>query len=885
MAGFARKVTIEHKARIRRQIEYTPKEGKRTAAGSYKAVSIVLENASKISDVASMDHVVKVYPVEMHFLRGIAPSSSDRPPQSEGPQLSAGKGQATRRALRETDTTAYSAHVMLQIDKLHRKGITGKGIKIALIDTGVSRSILLGHLCQPPTPNLQVPSPRLTDHTQVDYEHPALGGCFGPGCLFSFGTDLVHGEPTPRDCNGHGTSVAGIIGKQPDALGFTGAAPGAQLGMYRITCSGSFASDVMVDAIYRALNEGVDIISSSAGLPGGWPDSLLSAAAARAVESGVVFVQGTGNDGEAGLFTLMDPAVGHGVISVGSVRNRASADMVNEAKYTIGDDGIEVPFHFHPTIPSDNFTGTPMQVYAMPVGDDTHRACGPLPPDMPDLSDKLVLLPFRPGEEGHCSLRARIQSVHEMGAAARILAYQAHSGWNASTVFLEKLPEGVVGVGMLGFDMANAMLEELQSGRNVLVTAHSRKDGPVVYVETPHEESAGAVSAFSSWGPSWNLGLRPSLTAVGEEIMTTVAGGRDSHGYTVRGGTSATGPLIAAVVALIGEARGSLDAATVESLLVSHSYPQLYHDGKTFLPYLAPVAQQGGGLARAYDAAYATTLIHPAGLSFSDTEHRAASLNFTIKNVGQDAVTYRLSHVPAVTMYVFAQNGTLSSHPRELGDVKAPAAITLSDTIVTVAPGNTASIRVSASAPDGLDASRMPLWSGWIAINGSDSTSLSVPYQGFSGSIRKQQVLAPDGASLVYQNVSVREGTSIVLPAPGSIATSQLVLNINAALGTPLVRAEVVSVNDTADGTSTTTTSFGQVSGFPVQWRPNSNVLEAGTPDLLQFTRFEWNGQLDTGDKVPKGPYKLVVRALRIFGNPDNDDDWDISESPVFDII
>ncbi|KAF9765905.1 hypothetical protein IL306_001739 [Fusarium sp. DS 682] len=33
---------------------------------------------------------------------------------------------------------AYSPHVMTQVDKLRKKGITGHGIKVAVIDTGVS---------------------------------------------------------------------------------------------------------------------------------------------------------------------------------------------------------------------------------------------------------------------------------------------------------------------------------------------------------------------------------------------------------------------------------------------------------------------------------------------------------------------------------------------------------------------------------------------------------------------------------------------------------------------------------------------------------------------------------------------------------------------------
>ena len=82
--------------------------------------------------------------------------------------------------------------------------MTGSGIKVAIIDTG------------------------------VDYTHPGLGGCFGKGCRVAYGYDFVGDAYTgenfpipdedPRDaCNGHGTHVAGIIGAN-DIL-FNGVAP------------------------------------------------------------------------------------------------------------------------------------------------------------------------------------------------------------------------------------------------------------------------------------------------------------------------------------------------------------------------------------------------------------------------------------------------------------------------------------------------------------------------------------------------------------------------------------------------------------------------------------------------------------------------------------
>jgi minor extracellular serine protease Vpr len=64
--------------------------------------------------------------------------------------------------------------------------------------------------------------------TGIDYDHPDLGGCFGPGCRVEVGWDFVGDastrshlppttpcptpDPDPDDCNGHGTHVAGIVG-------------------------------------------------------------------------------------------------------------------------------------------------------------------------------------------------------------------------------------------------------------------------------------------------------------------------------------------------------------------------------------------------------------------------------------------------------------------------------------------------------------------------------------------------------------------------------------------------------------------------------------------------------------------------------------------------
>lgn len=96
-----------------------------------------------------------------------------------------------------------------------------------------------------------------------------MGGDFGAGHKVAFGRDLVgddyDGSNIPRpdddplDCDGHGTHVSGIIGGE-DAF-FTGVAPNATLGMYRVFgCVGSVGNDVLIEAFLEAEKSGGKLI-------------------------------------------------------------------------------------------------------------------------------------------------------------------------------------------------------------------------------------------------------------------------------------------------------------------------------------------------------------------------------------------------------------------------------------------------------------------------------------------------------------------------------------------------------------------------------------------------------------------------------------------------
>jgi subtilisin family serine protease len=171
--------------------------------------------------------------------------------------------------------------------------INGEGMKIAIVDTG------------------------------IDYTHPDLGGCFGPGCKVEGGYDFVNNDNDPIDDQGHGTHCAGIAAGD-GAL--KGVAPKAKLYAYKVLDdggSGSFSE--VISGIERAVDpnddgnfsDKVDVISLSLG-GGGDPDDPVSKAIDNAVDAGVIAVVAAGNDGPS-KGSIGSPGCARNALTVGAI--------------------------------------------------------------------------------------------------------------------------------------------------------------------------------------------------------------------------------------------------------------------------------------------------------------------------------------------------------------------------------------------------------------------------------------------------------------------------------------------------------------------------------------------------------------------------------------
>jgi len=171
--------------------------------------------------------------------------------------------------------------------------LTGKGVSIGIIDTG------------------------------VDYTHGDLGGCFGEGCKVVDGYDFANDDEDPMDERGHGTHVAATAAG--DGV-LKGVAPDAEIYAYKVfRSSGGAKEGWTISAIERAVdpnNDGdfsdsLDIISMSLG-DSRKEYSPLVEAVDNAVDSGVIAVVAAGNSG-SDIITIKTPGISLKAITVGAV--------------------------------------------------------------------------------------------------------------------------------------------------------------------------------------------------------------------------------------------------------------------------------------------------------------------------------------------------------------------------------------------------------------------------------------------------------------------------------------------------------------------------------------------------------------------------------------
>jgi subtilisin family serine protease len=536
----------------------------------------------------------------------------------------------------------------------------------------------------------------------IDYNHPDLGGGFGPGHKVVGGYDFVNGDADPMDDNGHGTHVAGIIAGDPAGpTGRTGEAPGAALTAYKVldasgntfesTVLEGFEAAVAADNPHRA-----DVVNMSLGGPPAFDDPLEQAAE-QAIRDGVVVVTAAGNYGP-GESSVGSPAEAPDVLTVGATITGIDLPTVT----------VTAPMRHTMEVQRLGLSANPPaggeDLDVVDAGDGMPDSYNGL-----DVTGKAVFV-ANTAEAFHPKL-AIIAQQH--GAAAII--YKQTNIYRNPGSQTGPLPDVATGLSD-DPDKLNLVAVEV-NGTDGVDLQQWMGQGPVrIHIGTT--DATDLVPSFSAHGPAFgSYALKPDLVAPGTEVGSTWLGG----GYADDTGTSMAAPHVAGAAALLREAHPDWTVAQIGAALTGGAHRLDGYDPMT----------QGAGRLDVANADRMSVLPSERIVDFGVADMQGSSLDetktVTFTNVSTQPRTLHLSVQPT---------------PGSSGQARVtPAAAHL-------APGGSATVRLTISgARPGADADI----SGWLHASVSGSPTLTVPYL---LAVRPLQLHAdPDpaaGASTVY---------------------------------------------------------------------------------------------------------------------------------------
>ncbi|ANF96018.1 S8 family serine peptidase [Paenibacillus bovis] len=512
------------------------------------------------------------------------------------------------------------------------KGLTGKGVKVGVIDTGLD-------YMHPDLKKVYKGGYDSVDKDRDPYETPPI----------SIAQDTYKlGYPGSL----HGTHAAGIIAGRAEnktsEVVQKGVAYDVDLYAYRVasrnpaTNKESVNSATLIDGIEHAVKDGMDIINLSLGISTNKDvNSPISTAVNNAVLSGATVVVANGNDADSGpyYYSVNSPATSQLAISVGAssipyhlYQATVTASVYGDqaARISNADKGTTVQNNVYATASAgqnyalnvmawqlnrENFaemigTGKVQGIYAGLGAESDYQN--------KDVAGKIVLV-----SRGNLQFDDKIKIAAKHGARAIIIfngnAQNAHpdeadlsasiggrDGYLGSTAYIGE-----------GFEYIPAFDMNGVEGRALARAALAHPEQPIQFrfgADYPKTEIDGdRMASFSSRGPNQDglLGIKPDMAAPGVNIRSTVpAYGKYiqdasySQAYKRESGTSMAAPMVAGMAALLKQEHPDWTPFDIRAALANTSDRLTDESGKVYDVY-----SQGAGRANVSAAVYTPAVL------------------------------------------------------------------------------------------------------------------------------------------------------------------------------------------------------------------------------------------------------------------------------------
>lgn len=557
---------------------------------------------------------------------------------------------------------AADSAVYMKADAVVKAGVaSGKGIKVAVLDTG------------------------------IDYTHKSMGG---EGTVAAYnavnqrtqptwpqgkvlgGYDFINNDPNPIDPRsaGHGTYVASSV---------SAAAPDVEFYAYTV-CAANCPGAAQIGALDAALDpngdgdmsDRVDVINMSLGSDVGTTNATSGTQflIQKAATLGINMVISAGNDGP-NPFIVGGPSTTPNALSVGAMTHPTGSSVIFEANEIAGEAIDMIPAGFNTVSEfSFNSTANPLVFVSGNAQGCTAFAAG-------SLAGRTVLI-----DRGSCTFTSKVINAQNAGAAFVIIANNA---------------AGLGPVSAGGSDPAVAIPTVGISKEDGDAIKAALANGDVAYsIVAKSISSAGGLATFTSRGPSIEGLLKPEITAPGTNIVMAAVGTGDQT--ALNSGTSFSGPLTAGAAALLREALPNRTAQEVKATLMNtanmdvYTLPKAHPDAE-----LAPISAMGAGLV---DVEKAVNLPVAAWVEDAKFNTAQAALSFGLNTLSETTTLTK-----TVTLKNFGttpKTYSLSMQDRFAEDTDTAALSWVFPESVTVAPGQSTKFDVTVT----IDPTKLPEW-------------------------------------------------------------------------------------------------------------------------------------------------------------------------------
>ena len=563
---------------------------------------------------------------------------------------------------------------MIGAGTVNQTGFTGKGMRIAIIDTGLKL----------PHPSFgELAADQLTDSSLTPEELTSIwsqlkaneaatpivprNAYYSSKVPFIYNYALQNLDVSHTGAGSdHGTHVAGIAAaNQLDSTEVVGVAPEAQVLVMQVFDAYGASWDVVMAALEDCVPLDVDVANLSLGSAAGFTDGdqNMNNILNTLKSAGVQIIIAAGNDtnsaynnyhggysqaGNPDVGLVATPSTYFDALSVASADNDAVTQLyftVNGREIGYGDTGTNNDLF-------SKYSGDSLEFVVLSGYGDAasyeDESGAPI-----DVEGKVVVV----SRGGGVSFMDKQTNAQSHGAIACVV-YN-----NTSGILNMQVNTGAEDIPCVSISQTDGQyLVELGAGTLTVCT-----DGAKEF------HTAAGMSSFSSWGSTPDLKLKPEITGVGGNIYST----RDpAYGgeYGYMSGTSMASPQVAGAMAVVTQylreqenyGKNAEAWKVAANLLMSTADPLLYSTDVEYSP-----RQQGAGLV---DLVGATTA--GAYLSNIDSENARPkaevgesadgtyTFQFSITNFSDEEKSYRFDSSLITETY---DNGLIGNRPYALG--------------------------------------------------------------------------------------------------------------------------------------------------------------------------------------------------------------------------